>query len=182
MIRPPPIFFASLASEDNEAGGTSLRTALAIALANSRGGTPSASASSSTRRSTSDRGHHDLGPYRGEPSLQTPKTNFHIEFAESDTLLVTLNASTATMAVRKVYHARDTRRTQMKIYIIDVEKRTRSSGFLLPEQSPRFSLGCAGGGGSSFFGLSGSGAVEVEGRSGDALCLVRVLLRVDTMI
>ena len=30
--------------------------------------------------------------------------------------------------------------------------------------------------------LRDSRAVEDEGRSGDALCLVRVLLRVDTMI
>lgn len=59
--------------------------------------------------------------------------------------------------------------------------RTRSNGFLTSERRPRFSIG-NGGGSSSFFVVCDSGEVDEEkGRSGEALCLIRVLLRVDTI-
>jgi hypothetical protein len=59
--------------------------------------------------------------------------------------------------------------------------RTRSNGFLTSERRPRFSVGI-GGGSSSFFAVCDScEADEEKGRSGEALCLIRVLLRVDTI-
>jgi hypothetical protein len=45
---------------------------------------------------------------------------------------------------------------------------------------PRSSVGL-GGGCSSFFAVCDSGEVCEKGRSGEALCLIRVLLRVDTI-
>src|SRR5712671_1109233 len=55
MMRPPPVSFASLASEESDARGTNWHTASAIARAKSTRLTPNASASSSMRRSTSGR-------------------------------------------------------------------------------------------------------------------------------
>lgn len=58
---------------------------------------------------------------------------------------------------------------------------TCASGFLKSELSPRSSFG-SGGGRSSFFVVRDSCEAADVGRSGDKLCLIRVLLRVDTML
>ena len=100
MIRLPPVFFASLAREDSDARGTTRRTAPAIAPANSSGGIPNASASSSTCRSTPDRGHHDFRPKHGKPALHQARTKFHIGLTELDVLVVALRASIATTVLR----------------------------------------------------------------------------------
>lgn len=64
-----------------------------------------------------------------------------------------------------------------------VVNRICSSGLWTPERVPRSSFDI-GGGRSSFFTAAAacdSGEDCVKGRSGEALCLIRVLLRVDTI-
>lgn len=60
-----------------------------------------------------------------------------------------------------------------------VASRTCCSGFLTSERVPRSSFGI--GGGSSSFKACDSGEAGGKGRSGEALCLIRELLRVDTI-
>ena len=58
---------------------------------------------------------------------------------------------------------------------------TCASGFLMSERTPRCSFGI-GGGRSSFFVVRDSYEATDGGRSGDMLSLIRVMLRVDTML
>src|ERR1700760_750425 len=61
-----------------------------------------------------------------------------------------------------------------------VASRTCCSGLLTSERIPRSSFDI-GGGSSSFFMVCDSGEAGEKGRSGEALCLIRELLRVDTI-
>lgn len=56
-----------------------------------------------------------------------------------------------------------------------------SSGLWTPERVPRSSFDLGGGRSSFFTVYCDSGEDCVKGRSGEALCLIRVLLRVDTI-
>jgi len=99
---------------------------------------------------------------------------------ESGVAPVDLYTSTAATIVRYVYQARHTRRMLRRTWRKGAS-RACSSGFLTSERTPHSSFG-KGGGKSSFFAVRDSRNTEVGGRSGEALCLTRELLRVDTMI